>query len=134
MQGAVSKKKEFERLSSEGKVSQGEAVEISNRTNTLSYALMAEINTFHYQRVKDMKTAHQHFLQEQITFYQKVRSVHSVEIEELFLPLRFSVKSVQNLKLTKEPLKLLKLLFPDIKNCKNLFHVKCGLLKFFSNF
>jgi len=72
--GAVSKKKEFERLSSEGKVSQGEAAEISNRTNTLSYALMAEINTFHYQRVKDMKTAHQHFLQEQITFYQKVRN------------------------------------------------------------
>ena len=74
LQGAVSKKKEFERLSSEGKVSQGEATEISNRTNTLSYALMAEINTFHNQRVKDMKTAHQHFLQEQITFYQKVRN------------------------------------------------------------
>jgi sorting nexin-9/18/33 len=70
--GAISKKKEFEKMSSEGKVQPGESTEISNRTNTLSFALMAEINTFHHQRVKDMKTAHQHFLQEQIAFYHKV--------------------------------------------------------------
>ena len=72
LQGAISKKKEFEKMSSEGKVNPGESTEISNRTNTLSFALMAEINTFHHQRVKDMKTAHQHFLQEQIAFYHKV--------------------------------------------------------------
>ena len=59
-------------MASEGKVNPGESTEISNRTNTLSFALMAEINTFHHQRVKDMKTAHQHFLQEQIAFYHKV--------------------------------------------------------------
>jgi len=70
--GAISKKKEFEKMASEGKVNPGESTEISNRTNTLSFALMAEINTFHHQRVKDMKTAHQHFLQEQIAFYHKV--------------------------------------------------------------
>ena len=67
------KKKEFEKLSNEGKIGQSEAQEIATRTDTLSYALLAEISTFHQQRVKDMKTAHQHFLQEQITFYQKVR-------------------------------------------------------------
>ena len=72
LQGAISKKKEFEKMASEGKVNPGESTEISNRTNTLSFALMAEINTFHHQRVKDMKTAHQHFLQEQIAFYHKV--------------------------------------------------------------
>jgi len=72
-QGAVSKKKEFEKLCNEGKIGQSEAQEIATRTDTLSYALLAEISTFHQQRVKDMKTAHQHFLQEQITFYQKVR-------------------------------------------------------------
>ena len=71
-QGAVSKKKEFEKLCNEGKIGQSEAQEIATRTDTLSYALLAEISTFHQQRVKDMKTAHQHFLQEQITFYQKV--------------------------------------------------------------
>ena len=59
-------------MSQEGKAVQAEVQEISSRTDTLSYALLAEINTFHQQRVKDMKTAHQHFLQEQITFYQKV--------------------------------------------------------------
>merc|ERR1719429_252474 len=70
--GAVVKKKEFEKLSNEGKIGQSEAQEIATRTDTLSYALLAEISTFHQQRVKDMKTAHQHFLQEQITFYQKI--------------------------------------------------------------
>ena len=40
----------------------------------MSYALLAEVNTFHEQRVKDVKSSHQHFLQEQIKFYQKVRS------------------------------------------------------------
>ena len=77
LQGAISKKKEFDRLSSEGKIGQSEATEVANRTDTLSFALLAEINTFHHQRVKDMKTAHQHFLQEQITFYQKVRKYFS---------------------------------------------------------
>ena len=38
----------------------------------MSYALLAEVNTFHEQRVKDVKSSHQHFLQEQIKFYQKV--------------------------------------------------------------
>ena len=32
----------------------------------------AEVNSFHEQRVKDIKSSHQHFLQEQIKFYQKV--------------------------------------------------------------
>ena len=59
-------------MSQEGKAGQAEVQEIANRTDAISYAVLAEINTFHNQRVKDMKTAHQHFLQEQITFYQKV--------------------------------------------------------------
>ena len=74
------KKKEFEKLSNEGKIGQSEAQEIATRTDTLSYALLAEISTFHQQRVKDMKTAHQHFLQEQITFYQKVRFFGQKEV------------------------------------------------------
>lgn len=77
MQGALTKKREFERLSHEGKIGQGEAQEVANRTDTLSYGLLAEINTFHEQRVKDMKTAHQHFLQEQIAFYEKVPFVYN---------------------------------------------------------
>ena len=71
-EGAISKKKELEKLNSEGKFSQNEAMEISNRTDTLSFALLCEINTFNDQWVIDMKDIHQHFLQEQITFHLKV--------------------------------------------------------------
>ena len=39
---------------------------------TVHYAHVSEVNTFHEQRVKDIKSAHQRFLQEQIKFYQKV--------------------------------------------------------------
>ena len=60
---------------SEGKLSQGEATEIGNRTDVLSYALLAEINTFHNGRVRDIRDAHKHFLQEQISHYQKVLRV-----------------------------------------------------------
>ena len=56
----------------EGKISQSEATEIGNRTDVLSYALLAEINTFHHTRVNDMREAHKHFLKEQIIYYQKV--------------------------------------------------------------
>ena len=60
---------------SEGKLSQSEATEIGNRTDVLSYALLAEINTFHNGRVRDIRDAHKHFLQEQISHYQKVLCV-----------------------------------------------------------
>lgn len=42
------------------------------RANTVSYTLLAEVNTFHEQRVRDVKSSHQVFLQEQIKFYQKI--------------------------------------------------------------
>ena len=58
----------------------------------MSYALLAEVNTFHEQRVKDVKSSHQHFLQEQIKFYQKVmgdqRRGRAVIIISIFRSLR----------------------------------------------
>eukprot|EP00095_Tigriopus_kingsejongensis_P004504 maker-scaffold427_size174323-snap-gene-0.33 protein:Tk04504 transcript:maker-scaffold427_size174323-snap-gene-0.33-mRNA-1 annotation:"sorting nexin-9" len=71
-QGALGKRKEFERLALEGKVGQAEMIEIGERTDTMSCALLSEVNTFHGQRLTDMKLVHQQFLQEQITFYQKI--------------------------------------------------------------
>ena len=68
----MGKKKEVDRMVNEGKLSQVEATEIGNRTDVLSYALLAEINTFHNGRVRDMSAAHKHFLKEQISHYQKV--------------------------------------------------------------
>ena len=71
-QGSIGKKKEVDRMVGEGKLSQSEATEIGNRTDVLSYGLLAEINTFHTGRNHDLKEAHKHFLREQISHYQKV--------------------------------------------------------------
>jgi len=49
-----------------------EAENVKTRTDTMSYALLAEVNTFHEQRVIDIKSSHQRFLQEQIKFYEKI--------------------------------------------------------------
>jgi len=65
--GAHGRRKEMENSG------QAEAAQIVKRSDTVSYALLAEVNSFHEQRVKDVKSSHQHFLQEQIKFYQKVR-------------------------------------------------------------
>jgi len=48
------------------------AVGVRKRGDAVSYSLLAEVNTFHEQRVKDIKSSHQVFLQEQIKFYQKI--------------------------------------------------------------
>jgi sorting nexin-9/18/33 len=70
--GSIGKKKEVDRMVGEGKLSQSEATEIGNRTDVLSYGLLAEINTFHTGRNHDIKEAHKHFLREQISHYQKI--------------------------------------------------------------
>jgi len=67
--GSQGKRKEVE---NDGKVGQAESAAVKTRTDTVNYALLAEVNTFHEQRVKDIKSSHQHFLQEQIKFYQKI--------------------------------------------------------------
>lgn len=67
--GAQGKRKEVE---TDPKVGQAEAQEVKRRSDTVTYAMLAEVNTFHEQRVKDVKSSHQHFLQEQIKFYQKI--------------------------------------------------------------
>jgi hypothetical protein len=61
------------------------------RANTVSYTLLAEVNTFHEQRVRDVKSSHQVFLQEQIKFYQKVTlafttSTSTIHSSIFFLP------------------------------------------------
>lgn len=59
-------------LVADGKLGAAESAAIKARTDNVSYAVLAEVNNFHEQRVKDIKSAHQHFLQEQIKFYQKI--------------------------------------------------------------
>ncbi|XP_014305497.1 sorting nexin-18-like [Myotis lucifugus] len=45
---------------------------IQARCNTISFATLAEIHHFHQVRVRDFKSQMQHFLQQQIIFFQKV--------------------------------------------------------------
>ena len=49
----------------------------------------AEVNSFHEQRVKDIKSSHQHFLQEQIKFYQKVVSYYTLCIMIMYIICNF---------------------------------------------
>nr|CAD7409949.1 unnamed protein product [Timema poppensis] len=75
--GALQKRKECEKLSSDHKMEQSQLVEVNRRTDTVSYALLAEINHFHSERNLDFKVAMQNYLDGQILFYEKV------ELEEV---------------------------------------------------
>uniref|UniRef100_A0A8C7WY73 Sorting nexin protein WASP-binding domain-containing protein n=1 Tax=Oryzias sinensis TaxID=183150 RepID=A0A8C7WY73_9TELE len=56
----------------EGKMDRAQAEGISDRCNIISYATLAEIQHFHQIRVRDFKTQMQHYLQQQIAFFQKI--------------------------------------------------------------
>ena len=70
--GAIEKKNEVGGMVSEGKLSQSEATEIRNRADVVSYALLAEINTFQDSRARDMRDSHKQFLQAQILHFKKI--------------------------------------------------------------
>src|ERR1700734_3905521 len=64
--GAVSKKKEHQRLQDEGKVDSSSTQSVFRRSDIVSYATMAEIDYFQGQRVNEFKGMIQSFLREQI--------------------------------------------------------------------
>ncbi|XP_038621694.1 sorting nexin-18 [Tachyglossus aculeatus] len=70
--GALTKVKESKRHVEEGKMEVQKADGIQDRCNTISFATLAEIHHFHQIRVRDFKCQMQHFLQQQIIFFQKV--------------------------------------------------------------
>ncbi|XP_053557250.1 sorting nexin-18 [Bombina bombina] len=70
--GALTKVRESKKHVEEGKMELQKASDIQERCNVISYATLAEIHHFHKIRVRDFKSQMQHFLQQQITFYQKV--------------------------------------------------------------
>uniref|UniRef100_A0A8C5K7Y0 Sorting nexin n=1 Tax=Jaculus jaculus TaxID=51337 RepID=A0A8C5K7Y0_JACJA len=70
--GALTKVKESRRHVEEGKMEAQKADGIQDRCNTISFATLAEIHHFHQIRVRDFKSQMQHFLQQQIIFFQKV--------------------------------------------------------------
>uniref|UniRef100_A0A8D8WFW6 Sorting nexin-33 n=2 Tax=Cacopsylla melanoneura TaxID=428564 RepID=A0A8D8WFW6_9HEMI len=67
----LNKKREYERMTTENKMDANHLQEVLKRTDTVSYALLGEINHFHTEQVSQLNAAMKSFLTEQIGFYQK---------------------------------------------------------------
>ncbi|KAI5613087.1 sorting nexin-18 [Silurus asotus] len=70
--GALTKVKESQKHVEEGKMERQQAEGIAERCSIISFATQAEIQHFHQIRVRDFKSQMQHYLQQQISFFQKV--------------------------------------------------------------
>lgn len=70
--GALTKVKESQKHVEEGKMDRSQAEGINERCNIISCATLAEIQHFHQIRVRDFKAQMQHYLQQQIAFFQKI--------------------------------------------------------------
>lgn len=64
--------KESQKHVEEGKMDPAQSEGINERCNIISCATLAEIQHFHQIRVRDFKAQMQHYLQQQIAFFQKV--------------------------------------------------------------
>ncbi|KAI1900345.1 hypothetical protein AGOR_G00049010 [Albula goreensis] len=70
--GALTKVKESQKHVEEGKMEGPQADGVNERCNIISFATLAEIQHFHQIRVRDFKAQMQHYLQQQIGFFQKI--------------------------------------------------------------
>ncbi|XP_077367184.1 sorting nexin-9b isoform X2 [Festucalex cinctus] len=78
---AIDKVKEGDKLVATSKISPQEKVTMAKRVSTMSYALQAEMNHFHSNRIYDYNRVMQLYLEEQVKFYEtiaaKLRQAHS---------------------------------------------------------
>ncbi|KAK2883922.1 hypothetical protein Q8A67_017559 [Cirrhinus molitorella] len=78
---AIEKVKEADKLVAAGKITPSEKVGMSKRASTMSYALQAEMNHFHSNRIYDYNRVMQQYLEQQVKFYEmiaeKLRLAHS---------------------------------------------------------
>lgn len=63
----------MEKEASEGRLDDDQVPPMVIRSDTIAYALHAEVAHFHDERQRDFKKAMTSFLTEQINFYQKVK-------------------------------------------------------------
>ncbi|XP_071511479.1 sorting nexin-33-like [Diadema antillarum] len=70
--------KECQKQREEQKMDFEEAEAVKRRADVISYAMMAEVNHFHRERVRDFKWMMQVYLQEQIKFYKNI----TIKLEE----------------------------------------------------
>uniref|UniRef100_A0A668AQ82 Sorting nexin n=1 Tax=Myripristis murdjan TaxID=586833 RepID=A0A668AQ82_9TELE len=78
---AIEKVKEGDKLVATSKISPQEKVTMAKRVSIMSYALQAEMNHFHSNRIYDYNRVMQLYLEEQVKFYEtiaaKLRQAHS---------------------------------------------------------
>ncbi|XP_016329743.1 sorting nexin-9-like isoform X4 [Sinocyclocheilus anshuiensis] len=78
---AIEKVKEADKLVATGKITTSEKITMSKRASTMSYALQAEMNHFHSNRIYDYNRVMQQYLEQQGKFYEmiaeKLRHAHS---------------------------------------------------------
>ncbi|XP_041660993.1 sorting nexin-9b isoform X2 [Cheilinus undulatus] len=78
---AIDKVKEADKLVGAGKITSQDKVTMAKRVSTMSYALQAEMNHFHSNRIYDYNRVMQQYLEEQVKFYEtiaeKLRQAHS---------------------------------------------------------
>uniref|UniRef100_A0A6A7FZF0 Sorting nexin-18-like n=2 Tax=Hirondellea gigas TaxID=1518452 RepID=A0A6A7FZF0_9CRUS len=70
--GALAKRRQLVRDAAEGKADQDQVEPMKQRSDTVAYALQAEVRNFDIERQKDFKLAITRFLTEQVSFYQKI--------------------------------------------------------------
>ncbi|XP_063851087.1 sorting nexin lst-4-like isoform X2 [Scylla paramamosain] len=70
--GAIAKRRQVEKEASEGRLDDDQVPPMVRRSDTIAYALHAEVAHFHNERQRDFKKAMTSFLTEQINFYQKI--------------------------------------------------------------
>uniref|UniRef100_A0A8B9LNP5 Sorting nexin-9 n=1 Tax=Astyanax mexicanus TaxID=7994 RepID=A0A8B9LNP5_ASTMX len=78
---AIEKVKEADKLVAASKITSAEKVTMGKRASSMSYALQAEMNHFHSNRIYDYNRVMQQYLEEQVKFYEtiaeKLRHAHS---------------------------------------------------------
>ncbi|KAM9798644.1 sorting nexin-9b [Neosynchiropus ocellatus] len=78
---AIDKVKEADKLVGASKITSQDKVTMAKRASTMSYALQAEMNHFHSNRIYDYNRVMQQYLEEQVKFYEtiaaKLRHAHS---------------------------------------------------------
>jgi sorting nexin-9/18/33 len=70
--GALSKKREHQKMLDEGKIDEKSVSQINSRADVVTYATLAEIDHFQEERIADFNEAMQNFLKSQIAFYQNI--------------------------------------------------------------
>ncbi|XP_022212741.1 sorting nexin lst-4 [Drosophila obscura] len=70
--GAIQKRKDCERSTAEGKMSNAQLQDVNRRTDVVSYTVLAELTHFKAERDTHLKQTLKNFIAEQIKFYQTV--------------------------------------------------------------